>query len=132
MVLNKKNIMTIVLLFGLFAPFIFITDFFPFLRFGMFAEPIKKNIQTEKFIIYSTNNYGEKTIFNPRTIGINPNTFYYLCRNYYYRNETKLFTDKIFLSTKDPLRKLELYRTINNNNTSLTDTLKIGTFIRNE
>ena len=132
MVLNKKNIVTTILISGLLVPFILITDLFPFLRFGMFAEPIKKDIQTEKFILYSTDASGKKTIFNPKTIGINSNTFHYLCRNYYYRNESKLFADKLFLSTKDSLQKIEVYRTVTTANTSTTDTLKIGTFIRHE
>lgn len=132
MVLNKKNIMTTILLSGLLVPFILITDLYPFLRFGMFAEPIKKDIQTEKFILYETNTTGERSIFNPEAIGINPNTFYYLCRNYYYRNETKLFTDKLFQSTGDSLQKLELLKTMVTINSGNTDTLKIGVFVRHE
>ena len=83
MIVNKKNIMTTIMFIGLLAPFILITDFFPFLRFGMFAEPIKKDIQTEKFIVYKTDLQGSDSLFNPEEIGINPNTFLYLCRNYY-------------------------------------------------
>ncbi len=132
MVLNKKNIMTTILLSGLLVPFILITDLYPFLRFGMFAEPIKKDIQTEKFILYETNTTGERSIFNPEAIGINPNTFYYLCRNYYYRNETKLFIDKLFQSTGDSLQKLELLKTMVTINSGNTDTLKIGVFVRHE
>ncbi len=130
MVLNKKNIMTTIMLTGLLVPFILITDIFPFLRFGMFAEPIKKDIQTERFIIYATNSLGEKTLFNPQKIGVSPNTFHYLCRNYYYRNESKLFADKLFLSTSDSLNKIELLRIVINE--KKTDTLKIGVFLRNE
>jgi hypothetical protein len=132
MVLNKKNIMTTILLSGLLVPFILITDIFPFLRFGMFAEPIKKNIQTEKFILYQTNTTGERSIFNPETIGINPNTFYYLCRNYYYRNESNLFADKLFKATGDSVQTLELLKTIATINSKNIDTLKIGIFARHE
>ena len=132
MVLNKKNIVTTILLSGLLVPFILITDIFPFLRFGMFAEPIKKNIQTEKFILYKTNAIGERSIFEPEAIGINPNTFYYLCRNYYYRNESKSFADKLFKTTGDSIQKLELLKTIATINSKNTDTLEIGVFTRHE
>jgi hypothetical protein len=132
MVLNKKNIVTTILLSGLLVPFILITDIFPFLRFGMFAEPIKKNIQTEKFILYKTNARGERSIFEPEAIGINPNTFYYLCRNYYYRNESKSFADKLFKTTGDSIQKLELLKTIATINSKNTDTLEIGVFTRHE
>ncbi len=130
MVLNKKNIMTTIILTGLFVPFILITDIFPFFRFGMFAEPIRKNIQTEKFVIYSTDTNDRRRIFDPSTIGINSNTFLYLCRNYYYRKETDLFARKIFISSGKSLKKLELLRTIDNS--EKTDTIKIGTFINND
>jgi hypothetical protein len=130
MVLNKKNIISTILLAGLLVPFILITDIFPFLRFGMFAEPIKSQMQTEKFILYCTNTKGEKIVFNPTSIGINSNTFHYLCRNYYYRNETKLFSKKIFLSSKEPIQEIEIKRVTSSKESS--DTLTIGIFNRNE
>ena len=119
---------TIVLL-GLILPFILITDFFPFLRFGMFAEPIKKDIQTEQFIVYKINNK-EQSLFNPELIGINPNTFHYLCRNYFYRNEMKLFSDNIFSATSSELKKIEIVKITVNSVNQKTDTLKIGSYSR--
>jgi hypothetical protein len=132
MAVNKKNIMTIILFAGLLLPFVLITDFFPFLRFGMFAEPIKKDIQTEQFIVYKTSSRGVKEIFNPEQIGINPNTFHYLCRNYYYRNEMKLFADKLFISSKDTNSKLEIVKVITHHNSQKTDSLKTNTFSYHE
>jgi hypothetical protein len=132
MVLNKKNIMTTLLFSGLLVPFVLFTDIFPFLRFGMFAEPIRNDIQTEKFILYEINLTGKRKLFNQEKIGINPNTFYYLCRNYYYRNQMELFSDKIFSSTDPSLKKIEIFRVITNTSTHKTDTLKIGDYIRHE
>lgn len=104
--------MTIFMLAGLLVPFILITDIFPFLRFGMFAEPIKKNIQTEKFLIYQTDTSGRRTLLDPDKIGINPNTFYYLCRNYIYRNETKEFSEKLFTAANPEIATLEILHLI--------------------
>jgi hypothetical protein len=132
MVLNKKNIMTTILFGGLLIPFILITDIFPFLRFGMFAEPVKKAIQTERFVVLQTDLLGRQTIFNPENIGINPNTFHYLCRNYYYRNETSLLADKIFASSTSPVSRIVILQIITNQNTLQVDTLKIGTYITHE
>jgi hypothetical protein len=132
MAVNKKNIITIILFTGLLLPFVSITDFFPFLRFGMFAEPIKKDIQTEQFIVYKTAPSGSKQIFNPEEIGINPNTFHYLCRNYYYRNEMELFADKLFIATRDTSCKLEIVKVITHHGSQQTDSLKINTFSYHE
>ncbi len=132
MVLNKKNIMTTILFGGLLLPFVLITDIFPFLRFGMFVEPIKNEVQTEKFILYKIDKTGKKELFNQEEIGINPNTFYYLCRNYYYRNQMELFSDKIFSSTDPSLRKLEIFRVVTHTSTQKNDTLKIGDYLRHE
>ncbi len=132
MKLNKKNIMTTMLFGGLLVPFVLLTDIFPFLRFGMFVEPIKKEIQTEKFILYKINISGEKEIFNQEEIGINPNTFYYLCRNYYYRNQMQLFSNNIFSSTDSSLERLEIFRVITHSDTHKTDTTKIADYLRHE
>ncbi|HSZ26503.1 MAG TPA: hypothetical protein VK766_12315 [Cytophagaceae bacterium] len=124
--------MTTILFGGLLIPFILITDIFPFLRFGMFAEPVKKAIQTERFVVLQTDLLGRQTIFNPENIGINPNTFHYLCRNYYYRNETSLLADKIFASSTSPVSRIVILQIITNQNTLQVDTLKIGTYITHE
>ncbi len=132
MKLNKKNSVTTILFIGLLIPFILITDIFPFVRFGMFAEPIKKALQTEKFILYSTNNAGERKVFDPELIGINTNTFHYLCRNYYYRNELALFSDRIFTASHYTIQKLDILRTVSAIESKKTDTISIGTFTHYE
>ena len=88
----KYFIITITLIL-IILPFILLTDLFPFLRFGMFAEPITEEVQKEKFIVsYLINN--KETEFNPKEAGIGESTFYYLARNYYYRKEANKFLEK--------------------------------------
>ncbi len=129
---NKKNIVTIIILGGLLIPFILITDIFPFLRFGMFAEPIQQERQTEKFLIYQTDSFNHTRIFTPSSIGINPNTFYYLCRNYLYRNENELFAQKLFASTDPSIKTFEFLHIVKKHNLDKADTLSIGKYKRNE
>ena len=132
MLLNKKNIVTTIMLLGLIVPFVFITDLFPFVRFGMFAEPIKSNIQTENFMVYATNKNKERFLVNPRLFGSNENSFLYLCRNYYYRNQLQEFSTNL-LSTPPLVNstKIEIFR-ISTNINNTRDTTLIGAFNRNE
>jgi hypothetical protein len=120
-----KNIITISMILGIVVPFILITDLFPFVRFGMFAEPIKSSRQTEQFIVYGINTDGKKEIFNPMDIGINPNTFHYLMRNHYYRNEMELFNQKILSIPKTKLTKLQIYKIVPLDNQVYCDTISI-------
>ena len=46
-----KKIVIITFLILIFIPFVLIRDIFPFFRFGMFAEAIKRNSQKEVFRI---------------------------------------------------------------------------------
>jgi hypothetical protein len=131
MTLNKKNILTTIMFAGLFTPFITLTDFFPFLRFGMFAEPIQTNVQTENFLLYIVDKDSNRVVFDSEMLGISSNTFLYLCRNYYYRNESRLFFEKIAPQTDSSIVKLELYRTLNNSQTGMVDTIKVDAYIRN-
>jgi hypothetical protein len=124
--------MTILMVSGLLVPFILITDIFPFMRFGMFAEPIRQNNQIERFIIYQTDQFQQKTILDPEKIGINPNTFYYLCRNYIYRNEAKEFSEKIFRSMDHQIIQIEILHLISESTSQQPDTLYIGKYLRNE
>ena len=88
----KYFIITITLVL-IVLPFVLLTDIFPFLRFGMFAEPVRLETQKEKFVVTSLLNGREKE-FDPKEAGIGDNTFYYLARNYYYREEANGFLEK--------------------------------------
>lgn len=59
------------------------------LRFGMFAEPIRYSSQREYFMVYERNNSAQAwKPFDSEAIGLHPNAFTYLLRNYYYRSES--------------------------------------------
>ena len=88
----KYFIITITLVL-IVLPFILLTDIFPFLRFGMFAEPVRQETQKEKLVVTYLVNENEKE-FDPKEAGIGDNTFYYLARNYYYRKEADSFLEK--------------------------------------
>lgn len=74
---------------GFMIPFIFQTTLYPFFRFGMFAEPVRYDIQEERFILMKTLSSGKTTPYVPENLGIGKNKLDYLLRNYYYRNETQ-------------------------------------------
>lgn len=118
---------------GLLVPFILITDFFPFLRFGMFAEPIKASVQTENFLVYQRLDDGKRIPFKPEWIGSNENVFLYLCRNYYYRKQLPQFAEKVFRSSKETnFNQIEIIKLSKNSLTQKTDSLYIGLFTRND
>ena len=84
--MTMKRIALLLVLAGFGLPFIFQTDFYPFLRYGMFALPPTQETPQELFRIYQ---YRDSTwqALDPLDIGFYPATFDYLCRNYHYRKE---------------------------------------------
>ncbi|MBX9850215.1 MAG: hypothetical protein K2X86_00480 [Cytophagaceae bacterium] len=90
-----KNIVIICMLAGIIIPFILLTDIFPFLRLGMFAEPVKKETQKELFQVSYIDINNKETVLDSKSIGIEPHFFLYLARNHYYRNESEKFIVKI-------------------------------------
>jgi hypothetical protein len=71
------------------VPFIFMTDIFPFFRFGMFAEPVKYNSNTEKFELLEQNEKNKKwqMVESMKHTGVAETQLAYLLRNYYYKKE---------------------------------------------
>ncbi|MEK6480501.1 hypothetical protein WJR50_23360 [Catalinimonas sp. 4WD22] len=94
--LKFRYALSIVILFGLFFPFIMQQTFYPFFRFGMFAEPVKRDIQTEYFLLLGIheNGFVDKNVGD--LAGIDQSKLNYLLRNYYYRKETDHFTKQFF------------------------------------
>jgi hypothetical protein len=75
-------------------PFLFITDFFPLFRFGMFAEPVlSKQRNQEIFRLYYAKN-NNVYFFNTYFFGIDEGVFNYLVRKYYYQGKMKDFEKK--------------------------------------
>lgn len=100
----KKIIYTLSLI-GLIVPFVLITNLFPFVRFGMFAEPVRFDQQQESFII----TFNERVIDGEK-IGIDPNTFSYLIRNHVYRSEETILLQKLSGITPSSNGEWSIYR----------------------
>lgn len=90
-------IISILTLAALLIPFIFQQTFYPFFRFGMFAEPIKRSIQTEQFFLAVTKEDGMLDLEIAEATGIEKSTLEYLLRNYYYRNESEQFLKQVVM-----------------------------------
>ena len=114
----------------LWLPFVLMTDLFPFMRFGMFAEPVKTTRQTEFFIITLERGNTEKVI-DPNTSGIPEQTLNYLARNSYYQQRADELLSTVAQSekieAKDTLRLQVI--TIQKPNSQI-DTTLICTFTK--
>lgn len=105
-----KKTLIFLMLFLITLPFIMVTDLFPFMRFGMFAEPVKYQVQQEYFEIVVTDRNQKATPLDPLSVGIEKHFFEYIARNYYYRGEGKLLLEKIGSLAGNQAQKLELNR----------------------
>ncbi|MFN6946271.1 MAG: hypothetical protein ACK4ND_15080 [Cytophagaceae bacterium] len=124
---NKKKVL-IIWLCLLFLPFILLTDLFPFMRFGMFAEPVVRSIQNEKFEVHVTKDNIHQP-FDCNEINILPNIFFYLSRNYYYRNEGELFLKQISnLSENSENTEWHLKRIVLHKEADKNDTLTVAIY----
>lgn len=92
-----KKIIVISSLLLLWLPFIFLQDFFPFFRFGMFAEPVRYEIQYDQFVVMFYKKGEQKQIFDPETIQLNTSRWDLLWRNAYYQGKA---TEKLELFAK--------------------------------
>lgn len=93
--MNFKNTIILGMFFCLCIPFVLLNNFYPFWRFGMFAEPVKSQIQTEQFKVYRKLSNGRIHYFSPEYIGFDENQFLYIARNYYYKSQTTFFLKEI-------------------------------------
>jgi hypothetical protein len=110
-----KNYVIITMLVCITIPFILITDIFPFLRFGMFAESVKTEVQKEYFEVSYLDASKNEKVLDSRLIGIEPHFFFYLGRNHYYRKEGELFLKniaQIFKNYNNDISELRLKRII--------------------
>ena len=96
--IKKIQYLMALLFIGLLIPFVLQRNFYPLLRFGMFAEPVRDSIQTETFYVQVSQG-GAPTVFNPLQLGIYPATFDYWLRNYHYRQQGQLLLQQLHQST---------------------------------
>ncbi|MEY3451809.1 MAG: hypothetical protein RL711_1635 [Bacteroidota bacterium] len=114
----------------LWLPFVLMTDLFPFMRFGMFAEPVKTTRQTEFFIITLKRGNNEKVI-DPITSGIPVQTLNYLARNSYYQQRADELLRTVAQSEKIEAKDILRLQVITIQNTEKqADTTLISTFIK--
>lgn len=90
--MKAKILFTLVLLW---LPFLLINDFYPLFRFGMFAEPVKKNMPQELFILYFSNKKGIINQFETYVLGLDASVLNYLARKYYYQKKLDEFGRKL-------------------------------------
>lgn len=61
MTLKARNRIIILFLAFLFLPFLFLTNFYPFLRFGMFADPKRASNSTTEYLLKVDNQFTSPT-----------------------------------------------------------------------
>jgi len=96
-----------VFIFLLILPFLTITDFYPFMRFGMFAEPIKTGNQLELYRLAAKREQNIQFL-DTDGLGLSEGQFNYISRTYVHTHrsqellrifwgEIKLPKDSLFL-----------------------------------
>ena len=87
-----------VFIFLLILPFLTITDFYPFMRFGMFAEPIRSYEQLETYRLGVFKNNTVQMV-NMDSLGLSEGKFNYLARTYVHTHKEnqllRIFWDKL-------------------------------------
>ncbi len=81
-----KRTVTWIMLLGVAVPFVLLTDVYPFFRFGMFAEPVRRSVQTERFVVRYLDASSRPHLVAPAEVGLGE--LVYLLRNYHYRGQT--------------------------------------------
>ncbi len=104
----KKNAV-LVLVFGFLLswfllPFILVTDMYPFLRFGMYAEPPTQHVNHEIFWIELWIN-DQKQDFKPELLGFGNGHFQYIVRYFVYQNKKQQFFSQLFYLFKKKQKK---------------------------
>ena len=106
-------------LFLLFVPFVLQQTFFPFFRFGMFAEPVTRTIQKEQFKLVGEDQQDSLYTDISKFTGIKKSRMDYLLRNYYYRDEVDFFLKESaeLLPEEIPFETLILLRILDDDTT---------------
>ena len=95
MSIQTRNIIIVLFLGMSFVPFVLLTDLFPFMRFGMFAETITNNSQQELFEILIQKKDGSTELLSQRQQGMDDSHLNYLTRTYFYANKISFLTEEI-------------------------------------
>lgn len=79
-----KKVVAFLIFVWFLVPFVFITDLYPFFRYGMFAEPIKAQQTTEMLQLWCKPAHQPLQPFRSQEIGLTENHFGYVLRHYFY------------------------------------------------
>ncbi|MDJ1495091.1 hypothetical protein QNI19_19285 [Cytophagaceae bacterium DM2B3-1] len=122
-----KIIIPVVLLL-VWIPFVFQTDLYPLFRFGMFAEPVRREIQTEYFSLRIISNAHKTYILSPEETKLG--SLAYLMRNYYYRHEADTLLRRIHSITPhaDTISEWQLLRMVSEVDHRKVDTTVVASF----
>lgn len=115
--MKKTIIISFLLLLSL--PFIFIKTLYPFYRFGMFAEPVKTSIQTEKFSIHYQQLDGKWIEFLGPEIGLSKSGYSILMRKHYYQNQVVELLQKTASVVKNQHNAWEMWRITQHDSTKV-------------
>ena len=103
-----RNTTIVISVLILFTPFIFISNLYPFMRFGMFAE---KTEPTQGIELFEVRFINDSTPVPQEKIAIPAHMLNYLIRNHYYKGQIATCIEKLYLLTNQN-RQIEIYRRI--------------------
>lgn len=90
MTLKAKNTFMIVFLAFLLSPFLFLRNSYPFLRFAMFADPIRTQ-QAEYYNIH----INQKTVSSQNAFSVPEDVFQQWAHDYYSKGDSSIFLHKL-------------------------------------
>jgi hypothetical protein len=93
----------------MFLPFVLVKDFYPFYRFGMFAEPLPQGIIETFEITYRDDKKQLKT-FQPMDYEIPESKLEMWKRNYFYRGESEKLLQNLKKLQKGNTSEWKLYQ----------------------
>ena len=85
------------------------TDLYPFMRMGMFAEPVPRGEPIFQYEVARIKNGTWESLTQKET-GIAPHVMNYLARNHHYRGEGGLLLQKLSKTSKGTLYLIEVNR----------------------
>ena len=117
MTTNIRYIVPFFFLVMSFLPFILMTDLFPFMRFGMFAETVQSTPQKEIFSLQIILPDGRRQLLSERQIGLDESHLNYLARTYFYQQQLDFFALHLKKSglLKEKERLVIIHKTLEEN-----------------
>jgi len=93
------------------------TDLFPFMRFGMFAETVQSTPQKEIFSLQILLPDGRRQLLSERQIGLDESHLNYLARTYFYQQQLDFFALHLKKSglLKEKERLVIIHKTLEEN-----------------